>query len=111
MSNYKNGLSLCVERINNDTLMTLKITGTLTQEDYKLLTPMINFALEGVRNPKIIVMVDGKQVEGHELIAVWDCFKIGLELGSEFEKQQSIGAKHRKQFPAKRVSRNLFQST
>ena len=45
MSNYKNGLSLCIERINNDTLMSLKITGTLTQEDYKLLTPMINLAM------------------------------------------------------------------
>ena len=111
MSNYKNGLSLCVERINNDTLMTLKITGTLTQEDYKLLTPMISFALEGVRNPKIKVLVDGTQVEGHELIAVWDCFKLGLKLGSEFEKPQSIGTKDHKKFPTKHVSRDLFQST
>ena len=111
MSNYKNGLSLCIERINNDTLMSLKITGTLTQEDYNLLTPMINFALEGVKNPKVKVLVDGTQVEGRELIAVWDCFKHGLKLGRKFEKQQSIGAKNLKQFPTKRVNRDLFQST
>ena len=90
MSKYKNGLSLCIERINNDTLMTLKITGALTQEDYKLLTPMITFALEGVQNPKVNVWVDGTQVEGHELIVVWDCFKLGLKLDNKFEKQRSI---------------------
>ena len=91
MNNCKHKLSLCVERIDGDTLLTLKIAGILTQDDYKLITPMINFALEGVKNPKVRVLVDGTQVEGYELMAAWDCFKLGLKHGKEFEKEATAG--------------------
>ena len=91
MNTCKHRLSMCVERIDGDTLLSLKITGTLTQDDYRLITPMINFALEGVKNPKIKVLVDGTQVEGYELMAAWDCFKLGLKHGSDFEKTATGG--------------------
>ena len=91
MNTCKHRLSLSVEKIDNDTLLSLKITGTLTQDDYKLIAPMINFALEGVKNPKVRVLVDGTQVEGHDLMVAWDCFKLGLKHGNEFEKEATAG--------------------
>ena len=91
MTTSKHKLSLSVERIDSDTLLTLKITGILTQNDYRLITPMINFALEGVKNPKVRVLVDGTQVEGYELMTEWDSFKLGLKQGSEFEKKATAG--------------------
>lgn len=91
MNTCKHKLSLYVERNNGDTLLTLKITDILTRNDFEFIAPMINFALEGVKNPKVRVFVDGTQVEGHESMAAWGGFKLGLKHGSEFGKKATTG--------------------
>jgi len=101
MSINRHGLSIGIERTENDFFLSLKAIGKLTHDDYETITPMIESALEGVDHPRIKAIFDGTELEGWELRAAWDDFKIGLKHGSEFEKiaiygnrrWQEIGAK------------------
>jgi hypothetical protein len=47
---------------------------------------MIDNALLGIKEAKIKALIDATQLEGWELRAAWDDFKLGLKHGSEFEK-------------------------
>lgn len=82
----KHALSIGIQRVNDNFYLTIKAIGTLTHEDYQTITPMIDSALEGVKNPKIKAIFDAKDLDGWELQAAWDDFKIGLKHGNEFEK-------------------------
>lgn len=82
----KHGLNIGIEKVGSDIFLSLKAVGTLTHEDYKLITPMIDAALNEVKNPKIHVIFDAIELEGWELRAAWDDFKIGLKHGNVFEK-------------------------
>ena len=62
---------------------------------------MIESALEGVDHPKIKAIFDGTELEGWELRAAWDDFKIGLKHGSEFEKIAIYGNKRWQEISAK----------
>jgi len=101
MSVKKHGLSIGIERINENFFLSLKATGKLTHDDYETITPMIESALRGVENPKIKVLVDGTELEGWEMRAAWDDFKIGLKHGSEFEKIAIYGNKRWQEMGAK----------
>jgi hypothetical protein len=101
MSVNRHGLSIGIERANNDFFLSLKATGKLTHDDYKIITPMIDSALEGVDQPKIKAIFDGTELEGWELRAAWDDFKISLKHGSEFEKIAIYGNKRWQEFGAK----------
>ena len=101
MSVKRHGLSIGIERINENFFLSLKATGKLTHDDYKAITPMIESALEGVDQPKIKALVDGTELEGWEMRAAWDDFKIGLKHGSEFEKIAIYGNKRWQEMSAK----------
>ena len=101
MSVKRHGLSIGIERINENFFLSLKATGKLTHDDYKTITPMIESALQGVENPKIKALVDGTELEGWEMRAAWDDFKIGLKHGSEFEKIAIYGNKRWQEMSAK----------
>jgi len=90
----RHGLSIGIERIDNDFYLTLKAVGKLTHEDYQVITPMIDAALMGVKEPRIKALFDVTQMQGWELRAAWDDFKLGLKHGSEFEKIALYGNKH-----------------
>lgn len=51
----RHGLSIGIERINESFFLSLKAVGKLTHEDYDIITPMIDSALDGVTSPKINV--------------------------------------------------------
>lgn len=87
------GLSIGIERTNRDFFLSFKAIGKLTHKDYETITPMIESALEGVEQPKIKAIFDGTELEGWELRAAWDDFKIGLRHGKEFEKIAILGNK------------------
>lgn len=101
MNVKRHGLSIGIERTEDNFFLSLKAIGKLTHDDYETITPMIESALEGVDHPRIKAIFDGTELEGWELRAAWDDFKIGLKHGSEFEKiaiygntrWQEIGAK------------------
>jgi len=93
MSIYKHGLTVGIQRINGKFYLTMKAIGTLTHEDYEKITPMLESAIQGVSDPKIYAIIDCTELEGWELQAAWDDFKLGLKHGSEFIKIAIFGAK------------------
>ncbi|MGB1884992.1 MAG: STAS/SEC14 domain-containing protein [Gammaproteobacteria bacterium] len=94
MAIQRHGLSIGIERTNSRFLMSLKAIGKLTYEDYEVITPMIDSALAGVEQPRVRAFVDGTEMEGWELRAAWDDFKLGLKHGSEFERVAIFGNKN-----------------
>lgn len=86
LSYTRHGISVGMERVGNEFFMTMKAVGKLTHEDYEVITPMIDSALAGIKNPKIKTYVDLSEFDGWELRAAWDDFKIGLKHGSAFSK-------------------------
>lgn len=101
MSIKKHGLSIGIERVESNFFLSLKAVGKLTHEDYETITPMIDSALEEVREPKVKVLIDGTEMEGWELRAAWDDFKLGLKHGGQFEKIAIFGNKNWQEITAK----------
>lgn len=94
MSDMRHGLSIGIERVDQNFFLSLKAIGTLTHQDYQVITPMIDAALKEVDSPKIKAIFDITEMQGWELRAAWDDFKLGLKHGSEFEKIALYGNKH-----------------
>lgn len=65
------------------------------------MTPMIDSALESIRDPEIKVFIDGSELDGWEPRAAWDDSKIGLKHGNEFTKIAIFGNKKWQEFTAK----------
>ncbi|GGP66271.1 STAS/SEC14 domain-containing protein [Shewanella algicola] len=93
MSIKKHGLSIGINRIENVFFVTLKAVGTLTHEDYLVITPMLEGALSQVEQPKISLLLDATELEGWDLRAAWDDLKLGLKHQSEFERVAIWGNK------------------
>ncbi len=93
MKKLQHGVSIGINRIDREFFLTLKATGKLTHEDYKIISPMIDSALEGVDEAHIKVFIDASEFEGWELRAAWDDFKLGLKHGREFTKVAIVGNK------------------
>jgi len=101
MKAYKHGLSIGINRVDDDFFLFLKAVGKLTHEDYEKINPMIDNALVGVTDAKIKALIDITQLEGWELRAAWDDFKLGLKHGSEFEKIAIYGNKKWQEYISK----------
>jgi len=101
MNIKRHGLSIGIERAGSDFFLSLKAVGKLTHEDYEIITPMIDSALNGVRTPKIKALIDGTEMEGWELKAAWDDFKLGLKHGRVFDKVAIFGNKNWPEITAK----------
>lgn len=101
MNIVRHGLLIGLERSGSDFFLSLKAMGKLTHEDYQMITPMLDSALNAVDEPKLKVLFDGTELEGWELRAAWDDFKIGLKHGSEFEKIAIVGNKNWQKVAAK----------
>lgn len=104
MKIYKHGLSIGIQRIEDKFYLTLRAVGTLTHEDYETITPVIDSALEGVKDPVIRAFIDCSELEGWELSAAWDDFKLGLKHGNQFEKIAMLKGKEWIKFGAKITS-------
>lgn len=101
MALLKHGVSIGIERVDENFFLSLKAIGKLTHEDYKVMTPMINAALASVSNPKINALIDTTELEGWAVRAIWDDFKLGLAHGSEFDKIAIYGNKNWQKISAK----------
>jgi len=97
----RHGLSIGIERVNGDFFLSLKAVGKLTHEDYEKINPMIDSALQGVKDPKVKVYIDASELEGWELHAMWDDFKLGLKHGNDFDKIAIFGNKKWQAYAAK----------
>tara|TARA_Y100000034_G_C6774739_1_gene345838 strand:- start:363 stop:758 length:396 start_codon:yes stop_codon:yes gene_type:complete len=101
MTIVKHGLNLGIERIDSQFYLTLKAIGTLTHEDYQVITPLVDSALAEVQQPKISALVDITELQGWEMQAAWEDFKFGLKHGNEFEKIALVGNKSWQEWAAK----------
>lgn len=97
----RHGLSIGIERIEDQFLLSLKAQGKLSHKDYEIITPMIDSALAAVKEPKVKVLIDGTELEGWQARAAWDDFKLGLKHGNEFEKVAIYGNKKWQELVAK----------
>ena len=82
----RHGISIGIERTGERFFLSIRAYGKLTHEDYLKSTPVIESALKGVDSPEIDVFLDASEMEGWELRAAWDDFKLGLKHGSEFKR-------------------------
>lgn len=101
MRYQRHGLSIGINRIDNEFVITMKAIGKLTHHDYEKITPMIDAALNTVTDPKAKVLLDATELEGWELRAAWDDFKLGLKHGADFDKIAIYGDKKWQQWTAK----------
>ncbi|GAC21009.1 SpoIIAA family protein [Paraglaciecola arctica] len=101
MKIQRHGLSIGIERTGSEFFLTLKAQGTLTHDDYKIITPLIDSALSEVKDPKVKALIDGTELQGWDVRAAWDDFKIGLKHGNEFSKVAIFGNKKWQELAAK----------
>lgn len=94
MTLQKHGLSIGLERTGNEFFLTLRPVGKLTHEDYEIITPMIDAALDGFRKPQVSVLLDARNFEGWEARAAWDDFRLGLKYSRTFDKVAIVGNKN-----------------
>jgi len=104
MTSIRHGLSIGIERVDQHFFLSLKAVGKLTHEDYNKINPLIDSALAGVKDAKVKAFIDGSDLEGWELRAAWDDFKLGLKHGNEFEKIAIFGNKKWQEYSAKIAS-------
>ena len=62
---------------------------------------MIDSALGEVKDPQVNVFIDATELEGWELRAAWDDFKLGLKHNSEFNRIAIMGNKTWQEYLAK----------
>lgn len=103
MTPSRHGISIGLERIEDEYFLTLKATGKLTHSDYKKITPILEPALEGFEEESIRVLFDATDLEGWEFRAAWDDLRLGLKFGNKFKKIAVYGNKNWQEY-ATRIS-------
>ncbi len=102
MQKYKeHGISIGISRVKDNFFIKLKIAGTLTHADYKMMIPMIDNAIKGISKPQIKVLIDALKFEGWETRALWDDFKFGLGHLELFTKIAFVGNKKWEEYSIK----------
>jgi hypothetical protein len=101
MAVQKHGISLGIQRDGAQFFLALTAVGKLTHEDYEMMTPMIDSALEGVKEAKIHALADLTEMEGWEMRAAWDDFRLGMKHRNQFEKIAILGNKKWQEYSAK----------
>lgn len=89
----KHGISIGMERVNDDFYIAVKAIGRLTHDDYTFMTPLLEAAFKEVGGPKVRVLFDGTEFEGWQVRAAWDDLKLGLKHGNEFSRIAFVGNK------------------
>ena len=101
MTTTQHGISIGIERVNDEFMLTLSVNGKLKHSDYDIIVPMLESAIAGVNQPEIKALVDMRKFDGWELRAAWDDLKLGLKHGKEFTKIAMIGNKKWEEYAAK----------
>lgn len=94
MTCERHGLSIGIERVNEQFYLAIKVIGELTHEDYEVMVPMIENAMHGLKEPKVKALVDLSELNGWTMHAVWDDFKFSLKHGNEFSKIAVVSHKN-----------------
>ncbi|WP_299579816.1 STAS/SEC14 domain-containing protein [uncultured Microbulbifer sp.] len=87
----RHGISIGMERMNSDFFLYIKAIGQLTHEDYEHITPLLEYALAGVKKQQVRMLIDLRDFEGWGLHAIWDELKLTLKHGNEFYRIAVLG--------------------
>ena len=93
MKTTRHGISIGIERSANRVYLSLKAIGKLNHDDYELITPLIDSAVEAAKNPVVDIFIDASEFAGWELRAAWDDLKLGLRHGGKIEKIAIYGTR------------------
>lgn len=85
------GIAIGIERVGEQVFIAIRAVGKLTHQDYEVMTPMFEAALQEVPYAKVDVLAYLSQFQGWELRAAWDDFKLGLKHGAQFNKIAMVG--------------------
>jgi len=99
--NIEHGISIGINRVEDTFFIKLKINGTLTHEDYKMMLPMIENAIKDVEQPNIKVLVDAIDFDGWEMKALWDDLKFSLGHIELYNKIAFVGNKKWEEYAIK----------
>ncbi len=69
----------------------VKVSGRLTDDDYKELTPRLDRAI--AEHGRLRMFIDMEEFRGIDLQAVWDDFAFGIKHWNDFERVAIIGDK------------------
>ena len=90
--NLEHGITVSISRRADEFFfMKIKIHGTLTHQDYEMMTQMLKNAIDGVPNPEVRVFMDATDFDGWDLRATWDDFVFGIEFRGIFTKMAFVG--------------------
>jgi hypothetical protein len=98
---YEHGINIGISRVRNQFFVKMKIVGRLTHDDYEMITPLLENALNGVEHPNISLLIDATNFEGWSLQAVWDDLKLGLKHNKDFYKIALVGNKSWQEYGVK----------
>lgn len=93
MSIKRHGVSIGIERIDDNVFLSFKAKGKLTHDDFGTISPIIDGALSGVKKRKVKVLFDVTELEGWEVRAAWDDFNLSLKHGLQVDKIAVFGHK------------------
>jgi hypothetical protein len=93
MTEQRHGLTIGVENNDDEIFLSLKAIGKLTHDDYEQISPVIDSALDAITDEEVNVFFDGTELEGWELRAAWDDFKLGMKHNKQFNKIAIYGNK------------------
>lgn len=91
MATKRHGITIGIERMNDHLYMSFKAIGMLTHNDYEVMVPMIESALDGIPHPDVDALIDMSELEGWEARAAWDDFRFGLKHRGDFKRVAIIG--------------------
>lgn len=83
----------------DDNLVTVKISGTLTKEDYKTFVPDMEKAIQD--HGPICLLFQMTDFHGWELGAMWEDMKFGIKHFSDIERLAIVGEKKWEEWMAK----------
>jgi hypothetical protein len=101
MSFKKHGFTIGLIRLDDENIVSMSAMGTLHDEDYKTMVPIIESLFKGIDSAKVKILFDASKLEGWDLKAAWDDFKFGLDHSSDFSKIAFLGDKKWEQIAAK----------
>ena len=97
----EHGISIGISRVDEFFFMKIKIEGTLTHNDYERMIPMLRSSIDGVKEPKVKVLIDATEFDGWELRAAWDDLRFGIEFREVFTKVAFVGTKSIEEYAVK----------
>lgn len=101
MTVKRRGLSIGAYCLDNKAFIEMRAIGKLTHEDYLLITPLIEQAIESSDDHCVELLVDAREFEGWEPKAAWDDFKLGMKYRKSWKRIALVGNKKWEQLAVK----------